>query len=725
MASTATTRLRLEKQALGENSATWGAPKLNTVLDLVDEAIGGVEAITIGSATTTLTSTNYASDQARNAALVLTGTLSAASSVIVPNAEKVYLVVNNTTMGAYTLTIKTAAGAGVSLKTGPQWVYCDAASVFSASPRLDQLAAAAGTIDMGGYKVTNSAVPTATTDLATKAYVDSVAVTVDASAAVVALQASVDAAIATLAPKAAPTFTSGATLSTGVMVVPLGAVGSPSYTFSGDSNTGIYSSGADSVSLVAGGTARATAGTAGLAVTGTLSASGAVTASSGLAVTGTLSASGATTLAGTATGALTATSVASSGAVSGTTLSASGAATLSSTLAVTSNTTVGGTLGVTGATTLGSLSGSGAASFGSTLSVTGSVTASSTLAVTSNATVGGTLGVTGAASLSSTLGVTGALTASSTVTAGGVILGAAGSVSAPSHSFSGDTNTGMYGPGSDILRLATGGVDRLAIDASGNVGVGYTTPPSYTDHKVLTVKGPASGGGTGSVRVEGGTTTKQGIFQVSGASGDVVIGADALTNTTGTLGLYAGGTVRQTIATDGSVRIGQTSTSTPGYSTDAALGGVGVWGSGRVFISQDAFSNWTMSTTGTLVAFNQGATGVGSITISGSTTSYNTSSDYRLKTSIEPLTGAVTRIAGLKPSRFRFKTQAADAPKTDGFLAHEVSGAVPEAVTGEKDGDLMQQLDNSKIVPLLVAAVQELAVRLGEAEAAIKLKKDK
>jgi hypothetical protein len=638
---------------------------LNDVFDRIDEAIGGVEALTLSGGTTTLTSTNYATDQARKAVLVCSGTLASAATIVVPAAEKVYLVINNTIMGAYSVTIKTAAGAGVSLPAGPYLVYCNGTSVFSGTPRLDGLGTSGGTLNMGGYRITNSATPTATTDLATKAYVDSVAVTVDASTAVAALQASVDASLATLAPKAAPTFTSGVTLSTGVLTVPLGAVGTPSYTFAGDTNTGVFSSGADSVSLVAGGTSRATASSSGLGVTGALTVSGAGTIGSTLGVTG--AATFGSTLG--VTGALTVASVASSGAVSGTTLAASGAATLSS-----------------------------------------------------------TLGVTGATTLSSTLGVTGAVTASSTVTAAGVILGPAGSVSAPSHSFSGDPNTGMYGPGSDILRLATGGVDRLSIDASGNVGVGYTTPPSYTDHKVLTVKGPASGTGTGSLRVEGGTTTKQGIFQVSGASGDVVLGTDATSNTTGGLHLYAGGAVRQVISAGGCARINQTTSDTPGYSTDSALLGVGLGfngNSGRVFISQDAFSNWTMNTTGTLIAFNQGATAVGNISITGSTTSFNTSSDYRLKTSVEALTGAVDRLAALKPSRFRFKAQPANAPKIDGFLAHEVSGIVPEAVTGTKDGATMQGLDLSKIVPLLVGAVQELSIRLNAAEASIKLKKDK
>jgi hypothetical protein len=88
MVSTPTTRLRLEKQSLGSNLNVWGDTKLNDALDRVDEAIGGVQAITISGAATTLTSTNYATDQARKAALVLTGTLSANSTITVPHADR-------------------------------------------------------------------------------------------------------------------------------------------------------------------------------------------------------------------------------------------------------------------------------------------------------------------------------------------------------------------------------------------------------------------------------------------------------------------------------------------------------------------------------------------------------------------------------------------------------------------------------------------------------------
>ena len=144
---------------------------------------------------------------------------------------------------------------------------------------------------------------------------------------------------------------------------------------------------------------------------------------------------------------------------------------------------------------------------------------------------------------------------------------------------------------------------------------------------------------------------------------------------------------------------------------------------------------------GVCTVFRRGSTSVGSISVTGSSTSYNTSSDYRLKENVVDLTGASARVNQLNPSRFNF---ISDSDKTvDGFLAHEVADVVPEAITGTKDamkdeeyevtpaveatydedGNELtaaveavmgtrsvpdyQGIDQSKLVPLLTAALQE------------------
>jgi hypothetical protein len=111
---------------------------------------------------------------------------------------------------------------------------------------------------------------------------------------------------------------------------------------------------------------------------------------------------------------------------------------------------------------------------------------------------------------------------------------------------------------------------------------------------------------------------------------------------------------------------------------------------------------------------------VGSIYTNGSSTSYNTSSDYRLKENVVELTGATNRLKQIPVHRFNFTTD----PDTtvDGFLAHEVQAIVPEAITGEHnevdaDGNpVYQGIDQSKLVPLLVATIKELEARIAALE---------
>jgi len=111
---------------------------------------------------------------------------------------------------------------------------------------------------------------------------------------------------------------------------------------------------------------------------------------------------------------------------------------------------------------------------------------------------------------------------------------------------------------------------------------------------------------------------------------------------------------------------------------------------------------------------------VGNIAVSGTSTSFNTSSDYRLKENVTADWNATTRLKQLNPVRFNF---IADADTTlDGFLAHEVSDIVPEAISGEKDAvdddgnAVYQGIDQSKLVPLLVKTIQELEARIAALE---------
>ena len=153
------------------------------------------------------------------------------------------------------------------------------------------------------------------------------------------------------------------------------------------------------------------------------------------------------------------------------------------------------------------------------------------------------------------------------------------------------------------------------------------------------------------------------------------------------------------------------------------------YGSHGIFVNGPRYGNAGISvknpnTGSTFMRFytNSGSS-IGTITQSGSSsTSYNTSSDYRLKENIEPMTGSIERLKALKPSRFNFINEAADEKgiknKVDGFIAHEAAGVVPEAVTGQKDAlnyegePEYQSIDQSKLVPLLTSALQEALAKI-------------
>ena len=113
---------------------------------------------------------------------------------------------------------------------------------------------------------------------------------------------------------------------------------------------------------------------------------------------------------------------------------------------------------------------------------------------------------------------------------------------------------------------------------------------------------------------------------------------------------------------------------------------------------------------------NNGST-VGTIRINASDTAYNTSSDYRLKENVDYTWDATTKLKQLKPARFNWIADDTNA-LLEGFLAHEVSSIVPQAVAGDKDGvdkdgnPEYQGIDQSKLVPLMVKTIQELEARI-------------
>lgn len=132
MPSTATSRLRLEKQAPGENNNSWGTHLNDGVIDLVDFAIAGAAAFTL-SGSKTLSTNNYAADEARAAILNVTG--GSGGTITIPNVSKAYLLRNGSSGN---VVVTTGSGTSVTIAAGQiTSVFCDGSNVVAALQTLN------------------------------------------------------------------------------------------------------------------------------------------------------------------------------------------------------------------------------------------------------------------------------------------------------------------------------------------------------------------------------------------------------------------------------------------------------------------------------------------------------------------------------------------------------------------------------------------------------------
>jgi hypothetical protein len=237
--------------------------------------------------------------------------------------------------------------------------------------------------------------------------------------------------------------------------------------------------------------------------------------------------------------------------------------------------------------------------------------------------------------------------------------------------------------------------ERMRIDSSGNVGIGTSSPASKFHVS-----------STGAVPVQISSTQSSAYLQLnsSGGGSGIASNGDALTFFTS-----VNGTERARINSSGNVLIGCTAT------PSASVGGIQLQGGQSAqFIQTSALStggydHWNLYNGNGLV---------GHVYTSSSSTTYATSSDYRLKENIAPMTGALDKIAQLKPVTYKWKVDGSDG---QGFIAHELQAVVPDCVTGEKDavetylddeGNEQtrikpQGIDTSFLVATLTAAIQE------------------
>jgi hypothetical protein len=278
---------------------------------------------------------------------------------------------------------------------------------------------------------------------------------------------------------------------------------------------------------------------------------------------------------------------------------------------------------------------------------------------------------------------------------GGTINGTTvGATTASTGSFTSLAYSTTLTGGTGIVNLGSG---QFYKDASGNVGIG-TSSPSYK----LQVAPEGSGGDqlavfndtTNAWTANGGTVLADFYAQTTLISG---IKMSSGSPTSGYLTFHTGGnTERMRIDGSGNLLVGTTSLN--GRMTLAYSAGNGV----------SIQNNSGSSSNG--IIFLYGGSSVGSVSINSGSTSFNTSSDYRLKENIAPMTGALDKVSALKPVTYTWK---ADGSDSQGFIAHELAEIVPECVTGEKDAvdadgkPVYQGIDTSFLVATLTAAIQE------------------
>jgi hypothetical protein len=289
------------------------------------------------------------------------------------------------------------------------------------------------------------------------------------------------------------------------------------------------------------------------------------------------------------------------------------------------------------------------------------------------------------------------------------------------------TTTGgvvVSGDNSGSLQLASNdGTTAVTITTAQNVGIGTTSPGNILELKSATP-----------IQIFNQTTgnSNQGIqFQVSGATYGRMF-FNAVTGQCDTrAGLNNGDGYYLTYSTDGSERMRILSNGGILLGTTTAEGATGISfsnASDSATYGKSMYMNSPYNGTRNAISFAYNSSGVGAIVTGTSSTSYNTSSDYRLKQNITPMTGALAKVTQLKPVTYKWKLDGSDG---QGFIAHELAEVVPDCVTGEKDAvnaenkPVYQGVDTSFLVATLTAAIQELnakveaqAVRIAELEGA-------
>lgn len=291
------------------------------------------------------------------------------------------------------------------------------------------------------------------------------------------------------------------------------------------------------------------------------------------------------------------------------------------------------------------------------------------------------------------------------------------------------------------LSLSGGLITQGLASINGGAAItGTLTTTSFAD-----IGGPLSVTGTGTFS---GAISTSAVFSTgdivvsAGSSSPLQINRAATTNvsvqataTSGGTSVFFGHGTASTFAVSGTANL----TSSPWFSItstqavfNTSISGVGnitTSGGGiiRNYVGTSSNAGYMYikgnTTSGNAILFNNGANGappdgntIGSISVTASATAYNTSSDYRLKHDVADFTDSGSYIDALRPVTFKWNVDDSD---DIGFIAHEVQEVFPQAVNGEKDAEVMQGGDWTKLVPILVAEIKSLRARVAQLEAAV------